>query len=63
MAEAAGTRENTCILVGVVLQMRFVDGAKWWVRDDGPIKSLTDLWDGALLQPTPLFDSGQLLMP
>ena len=26
--------------------MRFVDGEKWWVREDGPIKTLTDLWDG-----------------
>lgn len=31
-----------------VVQMRFVDGEKWWVREDGPIKLLTDLWDGAL---------------
>ena len=40
--------------MGLVLQMRFVDGAKWWVRENGPIKSLTDLWDGTLLQLTPI---------
>lgn len=36
---------NRCMLPGAV-QLRFVDGEKWWVKDNGPIKSLTDLWDG-----------------
>ncbi|CAL5229700.1 g13072 [Coccomyxa viridis] len=40
-------------LTTIAYTMRFVDGAKWWVRENGPIKSLTDLWDGEELTGWP----------
>ncbi|CAK0784460.1 hypothetical protein CVIRNUC_007664 [Coccomyxa viridis] len=45
--------EDMRALTTIAYTMRFVDGEKWWVREDGPIKTLTDLWDGEELTGWP----------